>query len=75
MSRSNLDLRNALSQIPTEVLVQLERNYHVDILAFLPPRGLCGAEKDSFTCNLPHGHAGDHQESHPSGGCVGWRAG
>jgi hypothetical protein len=38
MSRSNLDLREALAQIPTEVLVQLERNYHADLLAFLPPR-------------------------------------
>ena len=33
----------------------------------------CGAKKDSFICNRPLGHAGDHWQKHPtSGGKVGW---
>lgn len=39
------------------------------------PESLCGATKDSFTCNLPPGHKGDHKDTAAHGrGLVGWSA-
>lgn len=34
----------------------------------------CGDKHDCFTCNLPKGHAADHQDVHENGmgGAVGW---
>ena len=32
----------------------------------------CGAQVDSFTCNLPYDHDGNHGDVHPSGGGVWW---
>jgi hypothetical protein len=38
MSRSNIDLREALAQVPEAALRELERKYGVTILGFLAPR-------------------------------------
>lgn len=36
------------------------------------PAGECGAVYSKWTCNLPTGHTGCHEDRGPGGGCVGW---
>jgi len=33
----------------------------------------CMAVNGGFICNRPRGHEGDHQDTSPNGGCVGWK--
>jgi hypothetical protein len=36
------------------------------------PAAECGATLGQWTCTLPAGHAGCHEDRHPHGGAVGW---